>query len=88
MLFRSSLELGVEPVGLVHGMQNHDELTYELVHWATVHRDDLYPFRHREITGAQLAEYIWTTLVSRLSSGALENIRVVQSRDLSFDYQG
>ena len=23
---------------LVHGMQNHDELTYELVHWATLHR--------------------------------------------------
>ena len=33
---------GVEPVSLVHGMQNHDELTYELVHWATLHRDDEY----------------------------------------------
>jgi 6-pyruvoyltetrahydropterin/6-carboxytetrahydropterin synthase len=39
------------------------------------------------VTGAQLAEYIWNRLVSRLSSGALENIRVMQSRDLSFDYR-
>jgi hypothetical protein len=47
----SSLELGVQPVQLVHGLQNHDELTYELVHWATRHGDDVYRFRGREITG-------------------------------------
>ncbi len=66
----TSLELGVEPVGLVHGMQNHDELTYELVHWATTHRDDLYPFRYREITGAQLAEEIRADLTEALTGNA------------------
>lgn len=40
------------------------------------------------ISGVHLAEYIWNALVSRLSSGVLKNIRVVQSRDLSFDYHG
>ena len=30
-----SAELGVAPVSLVHGLQNHDELTHELVHFAT-----------------------------------------------------
>ena len=29
-----SRELGVAPVSLVHGLQNHDELTHELVHFA------------------------------------------------------
>jgi len=66
----TSLELGVEPVGLVHGMQNHDELTYELVHWATLHRDDSYPFRHAEVTGAELAETIRAELTEKLTGAA------------------
>lgn len=66
----TSLELGVPPVGLVHGLQNHDELTYELVHWATRHRDDVYPFRHREVTGGELAEEIRADLTERLTGGA------------------
>ncbi|MDM4763987.1 maltose alpha-D-glucosyltransferase [Galbitalea sp. SE-J8] len=71
----TSLELGVEPVGLVHGMQNHDELTYELVHWATTHRDDVYYFRHREITGAELAEEIRADL-TRVLTGEADYNRV------------
>ena len=39
-------------------------------------------------TGEQLAEHIWTQLVSSLSSGRLSNVRLVQSRDLSFEYAG
>ncbi len=66
----TSLELGVEPVGLVHGMQNHDELTYELVHWATLHRDDTYPFRHDEVTGGDLAELIRGELTEKLTGSA------------------
>ena len=38
LTLRSSLELGVDPASLVHALQNHDELTYELVHWATGHQ--------------------------------------------------
>lgn len=66
----TSLELGVEPVALVHGLQNHDELTYELVHWATLHRDDVYPFRHAETTGAELAEVIRAELTEKLTGTA------------------
>jgi len=40
------------------------------------------------VTGEQLVEYIWKQLVSSLSSGRLANVRLVQSRDLSFDYAG
>jgi len=66
----ASLEVGVAPVQLVHGMQNHDELTYELVHWATRHRDDRYRFRLREVPGGQLAEEIRADLTEKLTDGA------------------
>ena len=35
-----SRELGIDPASLVHALQNHDELTHELVHFSTRHRDD------------------------------------------------
>jgi trehalose synthase len=79
LALRQSLELGVEPVGLVHGMQNHDELTYELVHWATLHRDDVYTFRNREIPGAQLAEEIRADLTEKLTGAADFNMVFTQN---------
>jgi trehalose synthase len=72
LTLRTSLELGVEPVSLVHGLQNHDELTYELVHWATLHKDDLYPFRYEEVTGGELAEIIRGDLVRALTGEAAD----------------
>jgi trehalose synthase len=67
LTLRTSLELGVDPAGLVHALQNHDELTYELVHWATGHRDDLYAYRGEEVTGAALAESVRRDLCERLT---------------------
>jgi len=66
----TSLELGVQPVQLVHGLQNHDELTYELVHWATRHEDDRFRFRGREISGGQLAEEVRADLTEKLTGTA------------------
>ncbi len=51
LTLRTTLELGVDPASLVHALQNHDELTYELVHWSTGHRDDVYHYKGAEITG-------------------------------------
>jgi 6-pyruvoyltetrahydropterin/6-carboxytetrahydropterin synthase len=54
-----------------------------------VHRQDLrHVFDADSVTGGQLAKRIWTALVSALSSGRLANVRIVQSRDLTFDYAG
>ncbi|WP_322410895.1 maltose alpha-D-glucosyltransferase [Microbacterium invictum] len=66
----SSLELGVQPVQLVHGLQNHDELTYELIHWATRHAEEEYRFRGREITGSDLAELVRAELTESLTGTA------------------
>jgi 6-pyruvoyltetrahydropterin/6-carboxytetrahydropterin synthase len=40
------------------------------------------------LTGEQLVEHIWKQLAASLSSGRLSNVRLVQSRDLSFEYAG
>lgn len=45
-------------------------------------------FRATSVTGGQLVERIWASLVSRITSGRLANVRLVQSRDLSFSCSG
>ena len=69
LTLRTSLELGVDPASLVHALQNHDELTYELVHWSTGHGDDVYTYRGEEITGGELADTIRRDLVDHLAGG-------------------
>ncbi len=70
LTLNAAREIGVEPVSLVHALQNHDEMTYELVHFATLHAQDLFHFRGEEITGEQLAVTIRTDLVNRLTGEA------------------
>jgi trehalose synthase len=67
LTLRTTLELGVEPASLVHALQNHDELTYELVHWSTGHRDDVYTFRGEEVTGEALGDIIRRDLTEKLT---------------------
>jgi trehalose synthase len=62
-----ALDHGVEAVSLVHALQNHDELTYELVHFGTVHAHDLFKFREGEYTGEGLAVAIRSDLIERLT---------------------
>jgi len=70
LTLNESLSLGVSPIGLVHALQNHDELTYELVHFTTAHRDDLYSYHGEKITGADLAVTIRGELCDRLTGEA------------------
>ncbi len=67
LTLNTSLELGIEPASLVHALQNHDELTHELVHFSTRHRDDMFTFAGEELTGCDLAERVRTTLNTRLT---------------------
>src|SRR5262245_46536461 len=49
------LEAGVEPIALVHDLQNHDEITYQLVELE--HRkDETFTLRGEKVTGKQLRE--------------------------------
>lgn len=67
LTLRTTLELGVDPASLVHALQNHDELTYELVHWSTGHRDDRYIYKNAEVTGEELGEIVRTDLTEKLT---------------------
>jgi trehalose synthase len=67
LTLRTTLELGVDPASLVHALQNHDELTYELVHWSTGHRDDVYTYKGEEITGEQLGQSVRADLTEKLT---------------------
>lgn len=67
LTLRTTLELGVDPASLVHALQNHDELTYELVHWSTGHCDDVYTYKGEEITGGALGDTIRQDLTEKLT---------------------
>jgi trehalose synthase len=65
-----ALASGLQPISLVHALQNHDELTYELVHFAIAHKDDIFNFRGSDLTGAELAVTIRGELIERLTGEA------------------
>jgi trehalose synthase len=60
----------MQPIRLVHALQNHDELTYELVHFATGHTNGRFRFRGAELTGGELAVKIRSELIERLTGEA------------------
>lgn len=76
----------------VTGMVTDIGALNRLVHEKVVQAFDRHDLRQvlgtQTVTGEQLVEHIWTQLVSSLSSGRLSNVRLVQSRDLSFEYGG
>lgn len=76
----SALELGIDPASLVHALQNHDELTCELVHFWTVHKDDEYEFRGKTLRGSELRELIRRELYESLTGEqAAYNLRFTQN---------
>ena len=67
LTLRLSMEIGVDQASLVHALQNHDELTYELLHFAAGHRDEMFELNGEELTGGELAEQVQQTLRERLT---------------------
>jgi trehalose synthase len=67
LMLRILHEFAIDPASLIHGLQNHDELTLELVHFWSKHKDDLYTFGGRTCTGSELREQIRATMYERLT---------------------
>ena len=79
----------IDPVtGMVTDIGALNRLVHEKVVQAFDRQDLRQVLGTETVTGEQLAEHIWKQLVSFLSSGRLSNVRLVQSRDLSFEYAG
>src|SRR6266850_694158 len=56
----------VDPAALIHALQNHDELTLELVHFWTRHKDTPFIFRGKPVKGSALREMIRGEMHGRL----------------------
>lgn len=67
LMLREMHSADVDPASLVHALQNHDELTLELVHFWTLHKDDRYTFGGREFRGSELRDRIRALMYERLT---------------------
>src|SRR5262245_56227686 len=56
----------VDPAALVHALQNHDELTRELVPFWTRHKDSTFTFRGKQVKGGALRDTIRAEMHDRL----------------------
>ncbi len=70
LTLKESIRVGIDQASLVHAMQNHDELTYELVHFATTHKGDIYELGGEKLNGADLAETVRQNLRDKLTGDA------------------
>lgn len=78
LMLRTMHELAIDPAALIHALQNHDELTLELVHFWTLHKDDRYSLGGQSLSGSQLREQIRAVMYDRLTGArAPYNLRFV-----------
>jgi trehalose synthase len=67
LMLRIMHDYKIDPAGLIHALQNHDELTLELVHFWTLHADDIFMFQGQTWQGRLLRTHIRETMYSRLT---------------------
>ncbi|HME94977.1 MAG TPA: maltose alpha-D-glucosyltransferase [Methylomirabilota bacterium] len=60
----------IDPASLIHALQNHDELTLELVHFWTKHKDTTFTFRGKAVKGSALRDTIRAEMHGRLMGAA------------------
>jgi trehalose synthase len=58
---------GIDPAALIHALQNHDELTLELVHFWTLHAHDEFIYQGRIWRGSELRAAIRAEMYARLA---------------------
>ncbi len=59
-------QYAIDPAGLIHALQNHDELTLELVHFWTKHKDDTFVFHGKKVSGHELRDAIRAEMHQKL----------------------
>jgi 6-pyruvoyltetrahydropterin/6-carboxytetrahydropterin synthase len=79
----------IDPVtGMVTDIGALNRVFQEKVVQTLGHQELHQAFGTQPVTGEQLVEHIWKQLTSTFLSGRLSTVRLVQSRDLSFEYAG
>jgi trehalose synthase len=78
LMLRELARHDVEPAYLIHALQNHDELTLELVHFWTLHAGDRFTLGNEELSGAELRERVRGVMYEHISGAAAPyNLRFV-----------
>ncbi len=78
LMLKEMHTFGIDPASLIHALQNHDELTVELVHFWTLHAHDMYLYKGQTLPGSILREHIREEIYERLSGEhAPYNLRFV-----------
>ncbi|MDO5756490.1 MAG: maltose alpha-D-glucosyltransferase [Rhodobacterales bacterium] len=67
MMLRMVHEYEIDPASLIHALQNHDELTLELVHFWTLHANDMFHLGDQSWQGRTLRTYIRETMYEGIS---------------------
>jgi trehalose synthase len=57
----------VDTAGLIHALQNHDELTMGIAHFGA-HGNEMFPFRGQQLTGTQIRDTVRAEMYTRLLS--------------------
>src|SRR2546429_252466 len=65
LVFQLMREYRIDPGRLIHALQNHDELTMGISHFA-VHADETFAFRGGRLTGKELRELVRREMYERL----------------------
>ena len=78
LMYKQMHALNIDPASLIHALQNHDELTLELVHFWTLHANDTFMYQGQTFPGNILREHIREEMYERLSGEhAPYNLRFV-----------
>ncbi len=79
----------IDPVtGMVTDIAALDRLVQDTVVKAFDRQDLRQVLGSESVRGEALTKAIWDRLTGRLSGGTLRNVRLAQTRDISFDYAG
>jgi trehalose synthase len=66
LIFQLMRKYEIDPAGLIHALQNHDELTMGLAQFTGPHEGDRYSFRGSQVTAQQLRESVQADMYGRL----------------------
>lgn len=67
LMLKEMHRFGIDPASLIHALQNHDELTLELVHFWTLHAHDQFMYQGQTFPGNILREHIREEMYERLA---------------------
>ena len=67
LMLREMHRQGIDPGSLIHALQNHDELTLELVHFWTLHAHDTFLYQGQTFPGNILREHVREQMYERLA---------------------